>query len=498
MAITALPIPPSRSDPANFPERADAFMAALPTFAHEANLLQAQVNEAVQTADENADSARGSAQAAAQSSNQAGDKANAASVAADLAGQRAAASTSAAALAAQWATKTGAPVSGDEFSAKHYAQQAAIGAGLPIYAANNVPQQNVGSIFIQGQGPAEWDSVTGRYRILSQIPVGSIEWWPLRTSIPAGKIPLDGQTISRATFPDIAAMVVAGTLPVVAEELWLSDPLQRGKYTLGDGSTTIRVPDYNGKSSGAIGALFLRGDGALSAGSDGLIQRDAFQGFRLGYPGATLGNFGINASGQNPGGLGIAAMRPDVTSQVGFVTDGANGTPRTAAETRPANVAGVWVVNAFGAVTNPGSVDAAQLASDLASLNAAFQALDGAIDSVIYYPNGSEAAPATIISNTRYVFPNPFPGYEVSVDVQIKSPDGSGTWFYPGWATTYVSAWQSHGTSVSQIGTGQLILQTGNTRVALAGSVGGGGGGEITSISSALVRLRVRKMKGYV
>ncbi len=44
MSITALPTPPTRTDPANFATRADAFMAALPTFATEANALQADVN----------------------------------------------------------------------------------------------------------------------------------------------------------------------------------------------------------------------------------------------------------------------------------------------------------------------------------------------------------------------------------------------------------------------------------------------------------------------
>lgn len=39
-------------------------------------------------------------------------------------------------------------------------------------------------------------------------------------------------------------------------------------------------------------------------------------------------------------------------------------------ETRPLNVTGVWTVHAFGAVVNPGSVDAAQLASDLATTQA--------------------------------------------------------------------------------------------------------------------------------
>jgi len=44
MPITALPTPPSRQDPTNFAARGDAFMSALPTFATEANALQADVN----------------------------------------------------------------------------------------------------------------------------------------------------------------------------------------------------------------------------------------------------------------------------------------------------------------------------------------------------------------------------------------------------------------------------------------------------------------------
>lgn len=106
-------------------------------------------------------------------------------------------------------------------------------------------------------------------------PVGSVAWWPLRSSIPAGQIPADGQTISRATFHDLAAMVAAGTVPVVPEADWLADPLKRGSYTTGDGSSTIRVPDFNGKAAGSLGALFQRGDGAVA---NGIITRDAMQG----------------------------------------------------------------------------------------------------------------------------------------------------------------------------------------------------------------------------
>ena len=88
--------------------------------------------------------------------------------------------------------------------------------------------------------------------------MGFVAWAPKRGAIWAGWIPGDGQLVSRATFPDLAAAVADGAVPVVSEAEWLADPLKRG-LTLGDGTTSIRVPDYNGKSAGAIGAAFLRG-----------------------------------------------------------------------------------------------------------------------------------------------------------------------------------------------------------------------------------------------
>lgn len=50
MPITALPTPPSRNDPANFSDRADAFLGQLPLFASELNTAEAVINLAEQSA----------------------------------------------------------------------------------------------------------------------------------------------------------------------------------------------------------------------------------------------------------------------------------------------------------------------------------------------------------------------------------------------------------------------------------------------------------------
>lgn len=95
MTITALPTPPSRSDPANFAARGDALLGALPTFVTEANALASAVNADKVSADGSA------ANATAQASGAAGQVTAAATQVALAAAQAAAAANSAAsALAA--------------------------------------------------------------------------------------------------------------------------------------------------------------------------------------------------------------------------------------------------------------------------------------------------------------------------------------------------------------------------------------------------------------
>lgn len=64
MPITALPLPPNRSDSANFATRGDAFMTALPIFATEATALEINVNAREATTTAQAGNASTSAAAA--------------------------------------------------------------------------------------------------------------------------------------------------------------------------------------------------------------------------------------------------------------------------------------------------------------------------------------------------------------------------------------------------------------------------------------------------
>ncbi|SFP32514.1 phage tail protein [Ectopseudomonas toyotomiensis] len=228
----------------------------------------------------------------------------------------------------------------------------------------------------------------------ASIPLFMAQWWPNRASIPAGYAPADGQLLSRATFPDAWAGIEAGNVPTVADGTWLSTPVERGKYTAGDGATSFRLPDYNGKAAGSLGAVFMRGDGALSAAVAGAIQSDAFQGHKHKY-GGILSAVGSGAQGVINYSAASAGDVGDATS------DGVNGAPRTASETRPLNVTGCWIVKIFGSVTNPGSADAAQLATDMAALITRVTALEARPFSVQFVSSWAQMVNSGLLTFTH-------------------------------------------------------------------------------------------------
>ncbi|MDG9780797.1 hypothetical protein [Metapseudomonas otitidis] len=208
----------------------------------------------------------------------------------------------------------------------------------------------------------------------SGVPMASVMWWSYRSSIPDGWAPADGQLLSRALFPDVWAAIRDGKVPKTSEATWSGNPTQRGMFTEGDGSTTFRMPDYNGKAVGSLGALFMRGDGALSAAVAGAIQPDAMQGHRHSPLTGRSYMVAMPNTGTSQPNPGISMTEAPTTENP--VTDGVNGTPRTASETRPLNVTGCWIIKMGSGVNNPGAIDAAAVSSTYAALVTRVEALE--------------------------------------------------------------------------------------------------------------------------
>ena len=130
---------------------------------------------------------------------------------------------------------------------------------------------------------------------------------------PSGYIYCDGREVSRTTYADLFAAI--GTT-----------------YGDGNGTTTFNVPDLRGE--------FVRGwdDGrGVDPGRVfGSFQEDAFQGHKHAgvsvYSTAGDGD-GVDSNNEGYGNTNI------VNIQNGYATDGTNGEPRVADETRPRNIA---------------------------------------------------------------------------------------------------------------------------------------------------------------
>lgn len=105
------------------------------------------------------------------------------------------------------------------------------------------------------------------------LPLAGSMWWGgARSKIRANLKPVDGDVLQRANYPALWQFVSTGGYPLVSETDWLADKAKRASFSSGDGATTFRMPDLNGKQANSIGAVVLRGDGAMSAGQPGLLQ----------------------------------------------------------------------------------------------------------------------------------------------------------------------------------------------------------------------------------
>ena len=169
------------------------------------------------------------------------------------------------------------------------------------------------------------DAPAVRATIGAQLEPGFLGWFAAN-SPPTGWLKANGAAVDRTTYAALFAAI--GTT-----------------FGVGDGSTTFDLPDLRGE--------FLRGwddgRGVDSSRVFGSTQSDAFQGHmhdllsETSTPdryinGSTAPSSPVNFSSPNtadvsgtPGTYRLSVHNPNA--------DGVNGTPRTAAETRPRNVA---------------------------------------------------------------------------------------------------------------------------------------------------------------
>jgi microcystin-dependent protein len=210
--------------------------------------------------------------------------------------------------------------------------------------ANTVTVQRAGADTIEGATSvvlsAQWGSLTlisdgvNAWITLSsgdQLPVGSILYFPANTA-PSGVVKANGTLLNRVSFGRLWAFASASG-NIVSDAAWTAANGPIGSFSTGDGSTTFRIPDLRGE--------FVRGwddaRGVDTGRTIGSYQADAMQGHWHAFNYNITGTIG--GSGFMSGSTTANELAGNTDSIRSPVTDGTNGTPRTASETRPRNIA---------------------------------------------------------------------------------------------------------------------------------------------------------------
>ena len=329
-------------------------------------------------------------------------------------------------------------------------------------------------------------------------PVLSVEWVPKREAMWDGCAPADGQLLPRTLYPSALAAIKAGLVPVCSDAEWLSDPTKRGCYTLGDGSTTFRLPDYNGKFEGSIGAPVFRGDGK-NAPANGVIQGDAMRNLTGSHMHNRIDG-GDQASGvfwrsSDLGWNGWVTPFTETAPARTMNFDALRQVP-VGPEFRMVNLGGCCAIRLFGSVQNVGSADAAALATAVAALASRITTLEARKSTCLVNAVGTGAPhetvtsdlPANIKKGFRYVLANPFGNSTpVLCWAEVKR---NGRWSLTGWRFDPGSGSSGAEASYSQ-GEG-IVIQTGTVGVAGHDAFSGGGSGSDTGGSGAVDNLPCR------
>ncbi|HCD1275166.1 tail fiber domain-containing protein [Citrobacter amalonaticus] len=292
------------------------------------------------------------------------------------------------------------PVTDNEYSALHYSEKAKKSAAeaashnpaealvkslnlsdLADRAAAWLNVRPIGSTPLAGDPVNPYDATTQRWvenyvsggggtgptmNGVQNFGVGMPILWTSRAFTPAWAVVSDGQSLNRADWPEL--WVHAQMHTPIDDADWLANPGKRGNYSNGDGSTTFRVPDFNGVQSGSIPGLFGRGDQGGALPSGGVYESAApnITGILdvrpLDYQGGNYPEFVGSTGAFSRAGLvtavqqavNAASTRTGITVSDRAVFRASDSNPvygRSTNQVWPNSFVGVWIIRASGGFT---------------------------------------------------------------------------------------------------------------------------------------------------
>ena len=302
----------------------------------------------------------------------------------------------------------------------------------------------IGSTPLAGDPVGDYDATTKRW-VLNTINTGTVgptmngvmnygvgdfHLRDSRAYIQPYEVVSDGQLLNRADWPELWAY--AQMISPIEDADWLADPANRGKYSLGDGETTFRVPDRNGVQQYSVKALYGRGDGGNSDKNGKVFESAApnIFGRVAGYSASSYAQiFSDNADGAFktnndlfPGSVGDAIQTTGAIAMSGrFNTleiDASRSSKiygRSTDEIMGRNFVGVWVIRASGGFV-AANTSWSVINGDATEPTSGVTAYGGAMRSV-YKIAGAEAYTSQL--RTKVLF-----GTDSYSVLEMKDPEG--------------------------------------------------------------------------
>ena len=218
--------------------------------------------------------------------------------------------------------------------------------------------------------------------LVAGLPIGH-EWWTSNPNIPTGCLPLFGGTYSRTAYADLWSWVQTQGSYLISESEWQAKATANDGnvvfYSDGDGSTTFRVPSLKCHVQGAngveeVGSYLAAGLPNItgSAQSTGGNDTAAFEN--------TAGAFDSEKGSYKPHSAS-SSKYANLSNIFSFDASLSNPIYGNSDTVQPPSVVGMWLVKAFGTVSNVGNQDIADVSAGLTRVE---NKMDEYTDNVAY------------------------------------------------------------------------------------------------------------------
>lgn len=218
----------------------------------------------------------------------------------------------------------------------------------------------VGVKTVNGIEPSEDGDV-----VVAGVPIG-FEYISFNPNIPTGSLPLLGGTFSRTAYKDLWEWVQTQTNYLISESAWQAKATaNEGNvpfYSTGDGSTTFRVPSLSCWVKGASGVSEV--GSYLKAG----LPNIEGSWIPVGVSNHSSANDPVTGAFINKAGNSVDSWSRSGSLQTyGFDFDASLSNPiyGNSDTVQPPSIVGMWLVKAFGTVSNIGNQDIADVSAGL-------------------------------------------------------------------------------------------------------------------------------------